>query len=149
MALALIFGRSGVSLGNTEPRKPKGVRVGLAAAPVKGGVALELGWSDPVKVDALRPGDHIYSPRLGYTHHGVYAGNRRVIHYHKDGRGEASVQQTSLEVFTGGKPVYRKRAAGRDGAEVVAAARERLGEQAYNLVGHNCEHFAKDCFERG
>ena len=29
----------------------------------------------------MQAGDHLISPRPGFTHHGLYVGNNEVIHY--------------------------------------------------------------------
>ncbi len=98
-------------------------------------------------------GDHLVTPRLGYTHHGLYVGDNKVIHY--EGLYEklksGPVTEISLSVFSlnSGKDVgffikpheHKKRSI----EVIVAHARNRLGEQSYNLVWNNCEHFVHDC----
>ena len=52
-------------------------------------------------------GAHIISPRLGYNHHGIYLGNRQVVHY-GGARGSlpgGRVEVTSLKCFARQKPL--------------------------------------------
>ncbi len=148
---------------------------------------------------AINFGDVIYVERdcgiFGYKHFGICSGNRKVIHYTKDG-GDAFdgvIRETSLARFLdGGRNCYVCNFAG-DGTrrnvesailptgvigsairpqsaigillgakaiydlifgergklyspkETVDRARSRLGEHGYNLLLHNCEHFAVWC----
>ena len=36
----------------------------------------------------MQTGDHLISPRPGFTHHGLYVGNNEVIHYAGYSSGE-------------------------------------------------------------
>lgn len=94
-------------------------------------------------------GTHLTSPRRGYVHHGIYAGEGRVIHYagfHRAFR-RGPVEETSLERFAGGRAVQAAPASAAQfgGAEVVARARMRLGENRYRVWSNNCEHFVHWC----
>jgi Lecithin retinol acyltransferase len=96
-------------------------------------------------------GDQIYvmRPLLGltgvYEHHGIDCGDGTVIHYSKT-EPVATVRRTSLAAFTMGNPVFVKsRPTGYIPDVVVQRAESRLGEQAYNLIANNCEHFANWC----
>jgi hypothetical protein len=106
-------------------------------------------WSNAVLADDLPLGAHLTSPRRGYLHHGVYAGNGRVIHYGGFSRLFVStpVEEVSLDEFTLGrgfavKPWVAPKFLGR---EVVERARSRIGENSYRLFSNNCEHFAEWC----
>lgn len=93
-------------------------------------------------------GDQVYAYREllnlsgVYEHHGIDCGDGTVIHYRKPSE---TIEQTSMEVFARGSRVYR-----RDYPNqfcylpeiVVERAASRLGEQKYNLLFNNCEHFA-------
>ena len=59
--------------------------------------------SDEPEVKAV-PGDHIYSPRVGYTHHGIYLGSGKIIHYSGsvDGFSAGKVELTNIENFCQG-----------------------------------------------
>lgn len=80
-----------------------------------------------------------------YQHHGIDCGDGNVIHYRKV--GEATVAQTPMDLFTRGSyPVYVKRYDYCYAAETtLQRAESRLGEQKYNLLFNNCEHFATWC----
>lgn len=100
-------------------------------------------------LDELPLGAHLTSPRRGYLHHGVYAGNGRVIHYGGFNRLFVSrpVEEVSLEEFTLGRGLAVKPwvAPKYLGQEVVERARSRIGENHYRLLSNNCEHFTEWC----
>ena len=80
-----------------------------------------------------------------YEHHGVDCGDNTVIHYRKPSE---IIERTSLETFTRGKRIYVRYYP--EGFcfipdVVVARAQSRLGENKYNLLFNNCEHFATWC----
>ena len=87
---------------------------------------------------------HLVSPRALYTHHGIYIGNGRVIHYAglAGGLWRAPVEVIPLEHFARGRAI-RIRCDRRvfDRGEVVERARSRLGEHCYRILTNNCEHF--------
>ncbi|MCS6813104.1 MAG: lecithin retinol acyltransferase family protein [Cyanobacteria bacterium] len=94
-------------------------------------------------------GDQIYTLRDFmnmeglYEHHGIDCGDGTVIHYRK---GTETVTRTSLEEFTDGRPIYVKTYKVSYIPDVtVRRAESRLGEQEYNLLTNNCEHFATWC----
>jgi hypothetical protein len=91
---------------------------------------------------------HIVSSRALYTHHGLYAGNGRVIHYSGLARGllRGPVEETSLEKFACGGAVFIVNGgAGIDAATALKRARSRLGERRYRILSNNCEHFCEWC----
>ena len=80
-----------------------------------------------------------------YKHHGIDCGDGTVIHYRKPSE---IVERTSLATFGRGNPVYVKEYL--QGfcfipEVVVERAESRLGEDKYNLLFNNCEHFATWC----
>lgn len=87
---------------------------------------------------------HLVTPRMLYTHHGIYVGNGRVIHYAGLAYGVrcGPVEEVSLERFGQGHGI-RVRSDERcfDPVEVVERARSRLGERGYRILTNNCEHF--------
>lgn len=95
------------------------------------------------------PGTHLVTLRRGYAHHGIYAGNGRVVHYGGLSRSlrRGPVEEVSLERFAAGRSVLIKPTVGarHSGAEVVARARSRLGEDRYRITSNNCEHFCEWC----
>ena len=107
------------------------------------------------KVRALSPGEepaagaHLITPWLGFTHHGVYVGGGRVVHY-----GallydiiRRPVEEVTLEVFAERRPLFvvEHEKVCFDVAEIVRRARSRLGENRYRLFTNNCEHFVEWC----
>ena len=114
----------------------------------------------------LRFGDIVFCQRgnilLGdkYQHYGVYAGYKKIIHYIKgDSLFDGRIAETSIEEFCDGDTLYIAEedtllsifqdagvAASFYGPrETVQRARSKIGEGGYNLLTHNCEHFAIWC----
>lgn len=96
-----------------------------------------------------RLGAHLKSARRGYSHHGVYVGHGRVVHYSGlSGAWQCGpVEEVSLPRFANGHevrivdhldPPYSPE-------EIVRRARSRLGENDYRLLTNNCEHFCNWC----
>ncbi len=104
-----------------------------------------------ITAEIMAFGDQVYAYREllnvqgVYEHHGIDCGDGTVIHYRKPSE---TIERTSLETFTRGSQLYK-----RDYLEgfcfipdvVVNRAMSRLGEQKYNLLFNNCEHFATWC----
>jgi hypothetical protein len=98
----------------------------------------------------LHPGEepplasHLITPRRFYTHHGIYVGSGRVIHYAGLARGlrRGPVESVSLQEFAQGRGIGVRPALLRFArSEVVERARSRLGERSYRILTNNCEHF--------
>jgi Lecithin retinol acyltransferase len=94
-------------------------------------------------------GAHLTTSRRGYSHHGVYVGRGRVVHYSGlSGFWQCGpVEEVSLSRFANGQavrvvdhlePHYSPE-------EIVGRARSRLGESDYRLLSNNCEHFCNWC----
>jgi len=105
-------------------------------------------------IDSWPIGAHLTSPRRGYTHHGIYVGAGRVVHYaglHGARVAEAlrygPVEEVTVEEFAQGFAVDWSFEPGARfcGETVVARARSRLGENRYKLLTNNCEHFTTWC----
>ena len=99
----------------------------------------------------MAKGDRIYVYRNWgqleglYQHHGIDCGDGSVIHYRKPSE---TIERTSLQTFSWGNPVYvveYGEGFGYIADAVVEKAESRLGEQEYNLLFNNCEHFASWC----
>lgn len=90
-------------------------------------------------------GAHIFTPRTGYTHHGIYAGYGSVIHYSglSDSLSAGPIEETTLEEFLGKQElsVRNYKNPKYTGQRAVDRARSRIGENNYDLQGNNCEHF--------
>ena len=97
----------------------------------------------------LQVGTHLTSPRWGYVHHGLYAGNGRVIHYAGFNRAWrcGKVEEVTLAQFTRGRELQvQPSPAPRFGGPVaIERARSRLGEDRYRFWSNNCEHFVAWC----
>jgi Lecithin retinol acyltransferase len=94
-------------------------------------------------------GSHLTTSRRGYTHHGVYVGDGRVVHYSGlSGFWQCGpVEEVSLARFSAGREVRIVVHAGSvfSPEEIVRRARSRLGENDYHLLTNNCEHFCNWC----
>jgi hypothetical protein len=97
----------------------------------------------------LKLGDHLVSRRVLFSHHGLYVGRNKVIHYAglADGLQSGPVKISTLEEFLAGHPYevrdYKKRRYSR--RQAVARARARIAENLYNAAFNNCEHFVEWC----
>jgi hypothetical protein len=99
---------------------------------------------------SLREGDHLVSSRLGYDHHSVYVRGNTVIHYSgfADGIGsDGTISLATLEEFRNGSDVQVKPhpPGSFNRQTIVERAYSRLGENWYNVLLNNCEHFANWC----
>jgi hypothetical protein len=94
-------------------------------------------------------GTHMTISRFGYTHHGIYVGDGRIVHYPglSAFRPSGPVQEVSLAEFALGRPVRIVHHLGLpfSSEEIVRRARSRLGEDNYRLLTNNCEHFCNWC----
>jgi hypothetical protein len=92
---------------------------------------------------------HVVTSRSGYTHHGIYVGDGKVVHYAGLSRGwrPGPVEEISLTEFARGRLVRIRRPIRPrfDRSDVVARARSRLGEDRYRILSNNCEHFCEWC----
>ncbi len=97
----------------------------------------------------MQAGDHLVTFRMGYTHHGLYLGNKEVIHYEGSSLGNLSgrITQVSLDEFCQGNGCtvrdYPIRIYGRK--ESVQRAYQRLGEAQYDVLLNNCEQLVTWC----
>lgn len=97
----------------------------------------------------LAPGAHVVTPRAAYLHHGIYVGNGYIVHYAGFSRGlrNAPVEKVTVDEFTHGQAlrILCDASPHFSGAEVVARALSRIGEDRYHLLKNNCEHFCEWC----
>jgi hypothetical protein len=102
---------------------------------------------DPAR--ELPLGAHMVTPRRGYTHHGIYVGEGRVIQYGglSWGLRRGPVEEVPLSQFSQGRAVWVRVVGSHwfDQYEVVRRARLRLGEDRYSALTNNCEHFCEWC----
>ncbi|SDE16916.1 lecithin retinol acyltransferase family protein [Paraburkholderia lycopersici] len=96
-------------------------------------------------------GAHLVSLRTGYSHHGIYVGAGRVVHYAGLCKSlhRGPVEEVTLERFAAGHEVavVAHPLAAYAGRAAVARARSRLGEDRYRLLSNNCEHFCTWCVD--
>jgi hypothetical protein len=109
-------------------------------------------WFDTIlQAGELAPGSHLVTPRRRYSHHGIYVGSGRVIHYAGwcRARIHGPVEEVALAEFAAAAPLASvpHPVARFAAVDVVARARSRLGEDAYDLLTNNCEHFCNWCIE--
>jgi hypothetical protein len=95
-------------------------------------------------------GAHLTAQRHGYSHHGIYVGSGRVVHYAglSGGLWQAGpVEEVSLLQFGCDNPIQSvaHTSLPYSPAEIVRRARSRLGENDYRLLTNNCEHFCNWC----
>lgn len=107
----------------------------------------------------LQIGDHLVTPRGIYTHHGIYVGDGKVVHYSgfadwvnglKSVIGSGikfPIEEVTLADFELGKGFSVKPHANPlfSGAEIAQRAKSRIGEDRYCVARNNCEHFCEWC----
>lgn len=89
-------------------------------------------------------GSHLIVNHFGYSHHGIYAGKGRVIHYSGFAHlfKKHPIEITSIQQFSRGKKIivrtyHQPKYSGR---LVVRRMRSRMHENNYHLIINNCEH---------
>ncbi|MCP9917031.1 lecithin retinol acyltransferase family protein [Cyanobium sp. ATX 6F1] len=88
--------------------------------------------------------DHLQAPRQHglFNHHGIDLGDGTVAHY-LEGR---QILRSPVEEFSRGQPlIVVPYAEASPPGVTLRRAMGRLGEQRYNLLFNNCEHFAIWC----
>jgi hypothetical protein len=88
--------------------------------------------------------DHLQVPRQHglFNHHGIDLGDGTVAHY-LEGR---EILRSSTDEFSQGQPLSVIKHADASPVRVtLQRAMSRIGEQNYNLLFNNCEHFATWC----
>jgi Lecithin retinol acyltransferase len=102
-----------------------------------------------LSTEGLLIGSHVITPRLGYNHHGIYVGDGKVVQYGGLVRGlrTGPVEEVPLMKFTRGAPLWERLETSLhfDRNEIVRRARSRIGEDRYQLLSNNCEHFCEWC----
>ena len=94
----------------------------------------------------MEEGEHIYiSRKLGlYTHHGIYIGSNKVVHFDRD---QDKIVKISLKTFADGCKVHIKprKKGWVSRSKIIKRAKENIGKTGYSLKKNNCEHFANWC----
>ena len=96
-------------------------------------------------------GDVIYTKHGLYIHYGIYINENCVFHY--DGKiddfflRKMCISKTTIDRFLDGNSQYYidKRNSKFDNDEVVKRATQKIGEEKFNLIFNNCEHFSMWC----
>ncbi|RKQ28662.1 lecithin retinol acyltransferase family protein [Oceanobacillus halophilus] len=102
--------------------------------------------------EELELADHLVTGRGLYTHHGIYIGGGKVIHYSGLSQSSTSekVEIIGLSEFTAGNwcaiRLYDREKKAYSRKEVVERAKSRLNEDDYSVFFNNCEHFAEWCW---
>jgi hypothetical protein len=103
------------------------------------GTGTDLGWPSGLEREPTL-GAHLTTSRRGYTHHGLYVGQCRVVHYSGlSGFWQCGpVEEVSLWRFAVGRPVQivDHDRSPYSPEEIVLRARSRIGEN---------EHFCNWC----
>ena len=89
-------------------------------------------------------GAHLIVKYFGYSHHGIYAGKGRVIHYSGLAHfiKKRPIEITTLEKFAHGKTIHVRQydQPKFKNRQVVRRMRTRMNENNYHLIINNCEH---------
>jgi len=98
----------------------------------------------------LLPGDHIYVKRNSrfYTHHGIYLGDGKVIHFAGSIREkiDPEVRKTDLSRFLKGGILRRRDHKERlPASKTIRIAKEQIRNGSYSMIWNNCEHFVTFC----
>ena len=108
------------------------------------------------KIKNAEYADHIRVHRGLYYHHGIYANDNCVYHFAAPEGSEISEENaivcvTTLEKFLNGgllevrEYTEEELQSKKSPDEIIAYAKNHLGEIGYNLISNNCEHFANRC----
>jgi hypothetical protein len=104
----------------------------------------------PLMKDQEPPlGAHLITPRLGFTHHGIYVGGGKVVHYGTLAHGfhRQPVEEVRIKRFADGHRVWMRIHENVlfEPMQIIERARSRVGEDRYGLFTNNCEHFCEWC----
>ena len=98
----------------------------------------------------IRAGDHLWVQRLGYEHHGLATGQHGYSVFREGwdlrDRGNRGGAAFGLREGPQG-PFHRSPESPAQPYGQRSTGRERVGENEYNLVFNNCEHFVMWCIE--
>jgi len=94
--------------------------------------------------EAMAVADHLQVPRRHglFMHHGIDLGDGTVAHYLE---GQEILRSPLLEFCRGAQPVVVSYPQADAPGQTLRRAMGRIGEQRYNLLFNNCEHFAVWC----
>jgi hypothetical protein len=103
-----------------------------------------------------QPGDPVRVKVEFYHHYGIFVSEDSVIQFGlPDGpsRPASEIRVLSSDVYTFlqggnlevGTPDRQERKKLRPASQVIAYAQSKLGQDGYNLLHNNCEHFMNEC----
>lgn len=96
------------------------------------------------KLKRFHLGSHLIIHHFGYSHHGIYVGKGRVIHYSGFAHlfKKHPIEVTTLESFSRGKKIIVRyyEHPKYTGRTIVRRMRTRMNENNYHLIINNCEH---------
>ncbi len=112
----------------------------------------EISWSEKTPVF----GDIVRTKVQFYHHYGIFVSENEVIQFGLPDdpfRPACQIRVISTDVMTflqGGDlevltPDRSTRSQMRSPEQIVSIARGRLGEDGYDILHNNCEHFVNDC----
>ena len=123
--------------------------IGLVRPGRRPSAAAAAGQITGLHQGSLAPGTHLVTSRRGYMHHGIYVGRGMVVHYAGLSRFLRSgpVEEVMMSRFSTGRPVrtVQYSESKHSPQEIVRRARSRLGENDYEVLRNNCEHFCNWC----
>ena len=123
--------------------------IGLVSLGRKPHTAAAVSQITGLRQGILAPGTHLVTSRRGYVHHGIYVGGGMVVHYAGLSRFLRSgpVEEVTMSRFSMGRAVriIEYRESKYSPQEIVVRARSRLGENEYQVLRNNCEHFCNWC----
>ena len=118
-------------------------------------------WKDVITGESMRSptdswgstmekGDHLISARSGYSHHGLYLGRNKVIHYSGSSGltlQNGTIEIVELEIFCQGNGYTVQTYPFRiyDHKNSIDRAKSRLGEDWYSILRYSCEIFVRWC----
>jgi hypothetical protein len=122
--------------------------MGHATIASRTSAAMQVRWHLGVGCEPAL-GAHLVTARGAYSHHGIYVGKGKVVHYAGLARSlhRGPVEEVTIACFAAGRELWiqpRDRPGYAD-RQVVERARSRLGENRYRLLTNNCEHFCTWC----
>lgn len=89
-------------------------------------------------------GSHLIIHHFGYSHHGIYVGKGRVIHYSGFAHlfKKHPIEITTINKFARGKKIIVRQYENPKytGRIIVKRMRTRMSENNYHLIINNCEH---------
>src|SRR5215469_7691183 len=123
--------------------------VGLLSLGLKPETAAAVSQTTGLRHGTLAPGTHLATSRCGYVHHGIYVGGGMVVHYAglSGFLHPGPVEEVTMSRFSKGRPVriIEYSETRYPPQEIVRRARSRLGENDYQVLRNNCEHFCNWC----